>query len=159
MSRFILSGRVLLPEGLFREATLVVEQGVIARVVPGLDSTADVIAEGYLVPGLIDLQVNGAYGFDFSNDGRAVAEVAARLPQTGVTSFLPTIITSSFDLYPKLLSEAREADQNVVGAQPLGVHLEGPYLNPIRKGAHNRAFLRSMTWMKSPAGRETQRAS
>jgi len=144
MSQLSLSGCVLLPEGTLHEATIIVEQGVIARVVPGLDSTADVIAEGYIAPGLIDLQVNGAYGFDFSNDGRTVADVAKRLPETGVTSFLPTIITSPFDAYPRLLRDMREASRSAQGARPLGVHLEGPYLHPSKKGAHNAAYLRAI---------------
>lgn len=144
MSQLILSGRVLFPEGTIREGTLVVEQGIIARVTLGLDSTADVIAEGYIAPGLIDLQINGAYGSDFSNDGRTVAQVAKRLPETGVTSFLPTIITSPFDAYPNLLRNVREASHSAQGARPLGVHLEGPYLHPSKKGAHNAAYLRAI---------------
>jgi len=142
MRSLILSGQTLLSDQ-FSEATVRVEQGVIVQIVPGLDRSADIFTSGYIAPGFIDLQVNGAYGSDFSTDGRAVAEVAARLPETGVTSFLPTIITSSFEAYPRLLSQVREASQNVRGARPLGVHLEGPYLNPVRKGAHNPAFLRA----------------
>ncbi len=143
MRTLVISGQTLLPEGRFSEATVHVEQSVIVRITPGLDPAADISTTGYIAPGFIDLQVNGAYGSDFSTDGRAVAEVAARLPETGVTSFLPTIITSSFEAYPRLLSQVREASQNVRGARPLGVHLEGPYLNPVRKGAHNPAFLRA----------------
>jgi N-acetylglucosamine-6-phosphate deacetylase len=111
---------------------------------PGLDSTADLVTEGYIAPGFIELLINGGYGSDFSSDGRTVAGVAARLPTTGVTSFLPTIITSPFEAYPRLLNQVREASQAVTGAQPLGVHLEGPYLNPIRRGAHNPDYLRAM---------------
>ncbi|MCA1737143.1 MAG: N-acetylglucosamine-6-phosphate deacetylase, partial [Actinobacteria bacterium] len=47
-----------------------------------------------LVPGLVDLQINGAYGHDFSSDPRSMWRVGARLPEQGVTAFLPTIITS-----------------------------------------------------------------
>ena len=89
------------------------------------------------------MQLNGAYGADFTNDGRAVASVAARLPETGVTAFVPTIITSPWAEYPNRLREVREASRNLAGARVLGVHLEGPYLNPAKKGAHNPAFLRA----------------
>jgi N-acetylglucosamine-6-phosphate deacetylase len=68
------------------------------------------------------------------------------LPETGITSFLPTIITSPWEAYPKRLGEVREAmraTRGATGAQPLGVHLEGPYLNPSKRGAHNQAFLRT----------------
>lgn len=142
MKALVLSGQMLLSDG-FSEATVRIEQGVIVRITPGLDRSADILTSGYIAPGFIDLQVNGAYGSDFSTDGRTVAEVAARLPETGVTSFLPTIITSPFEAYPRLIGQVREASQNVKGARPLGVHLEGPYLNPVRKGAHNQAFLRA----------------
>jgi N-acetylglucosamine-6-phosphate deacetylase len=101
---------------------------------------------GTIAPGFIELQINGAYGADFSNDGRTVAGVAARLPETGVTAFLATIITSPWDTYAQRLSQVREAMRAVMhgssGARPLGVHLEGPYLHPAKRGAHNPAFLR-----------------
>jgi len=147
MSQLALSGRTLLPDGTLQAATVVVERGAITRVTPGLDSKADLVVPGILAPGFIELQLNGAYGADFSNDGRTVASVAARLPETGVTAFLPTIITSPWDTYPQRLSQVREAMRAVqhgaTGAQPLGVHLEGPYLHPAKRGAHNQAFLRA----------------
>jgi len=143
MSKLIVSGRTLWPDGMIKDATVVVEQGVIAQVLPGASPKADVVVSGYIAPGFVELQLNGAYGADFSNDGRSVASVAARLPETGVTSFLPTIITSPWDAYPSRLREVREASQNLTGAHVLGVHLEGPYLNPAKKGAHNPAFLRT----------------
>lgn len=145
MSQITLSGRALLPDGKVQEATVVVDRGVITRVTLGLDSKADPVVPGILAPGFIELQLNGAYGADFSNDGYSVASVAARLPETGVTAFLPTIITSPWETYPNRLSQVREAmraTRGATGAQPLGVHLEGPYLSPARRGAHNQAFLR-----------------
>jgi N-acetylglucosamine-6-phosphate deacetylase len=144
MSQLSLSGRALLPDGTLQEATIVVERGAITRVMPGLDSKADLVVPGTIAPGFIELQINGAYGADFSNDGRTVAGVAARLPETGVTAFLATIITSPWDTYPQRLSQVREAMRAVMhgssGARPLGVHLEGPYLHPAKRGAHNRRF-------------------
>jgi N-acetylglucosamine-6-phosphate deacetylase len=146
MSQLALSGRTLLPDGTLQAATVVVERGAITRVTPGLDSKADLVVPGILAPGFIELQLNGAYGADFSSDGYSVASVAARLPETGVTAFLPTIITSPWETYPKRLSQVREAmraTRGATGAQPLGVHLEGPYLHPAKRGAHNQAFLRA----------------
>jgi N-acetylglucosamine-6-phosphate deacetylase len=146
LSQLALSGRALLPDGTVQAATVVVDGGAITQVTPGLDLKADLVVPGTIAPGLIELQLNGAYGADFSNDGHAVASVAARLPETGVTSFLPTIITSPWDAYPKRLSEVREAMRalrGATGAQALGVHLEGPYLNPLKRGAHNPALLRT----------------
>ena len=145
----------------FAEATLWIERGAITRVQDGLDPDADHFSEGYVVPGFIDLQLNGAYGDDFTTHWGAVTRVASRLPQTGCTSFLPTLITSPFDSYSKRLQEVCEAmtlsdsprdssSQNALlvmtysGANILGVHLDGPYLNPIKTGAHNSEFLREI---------------
>ena len=143
MSHLVLSGPVLLPDGRIDTATLRVERGIITRVVPGLDSSADIVTQGCIAPGFIDLQVNGAFGVDFAAGG-AVADVAARLPETGVTSFLPTIITSPFESYSKRVGDLREVGQEAAGAHVLGLHLEGPYLNPLRHGAHNPALLRAV---------------
>ncbi len=98
-----------------------------------------------LVPGLIDLQLNGGWGDDFTTDPATIWRVAAALPQHGVTAFLPTIITSP----PGRVAEAQAAlaqpPADFRGAHPLGLHLEGPFLNPAKKGAHNPAYLRPPT--------------
>ncbi len=96
-----------------------------------------------LAPGFIDLQFNGAFGKDFTADPTAIWPVATGLPRYGVTSFLPTVITSPLDR----MASAQEVmvdgpDAGWLGAIPLGLHLEGPFLNPKKKGAHNPAYLR-----------------
>lgn len=96
----------------------------------------------WLVPGFIDLQLNGAFGDDFTANPGAIWPVAAGLPRYGVTTFLPTIITSPLEV-------ARAAQAVLTqgpppgwqGANPLGLHLEGPFLNPAKKGAHNPVYL------------------
>jgi N-acetylglucosamine-6-phosphate deacetylase len=144
MSQRALSGKVLLPNGQIEEATVIIQDGAIAQVIPGAQPGADVAVDGTIIPGFIDLQVNGAYGVDFTADGRSVAQVAARLPETGVTAFLPTVVTAPWECYPRLLEEIRVGCAEAVGAQPLGVHLEGPFLSPRRPGAHNPAWLRQI---------------
>ena len=138
MSDFALAGNVRLPDG-FVQATLFISGGRIEAISLGLHSKADWSFDGWIAPGFIDLQVNGAYGFDFTTDRSSIVQVAKRLPATGVTSFLPTIITSPLENYRQIANEWNGAQ----GAQVLGIHLEGPYLNPKRKGAHNPAFLRA----------------
>jgi N-acetylglucosamine-6-phosphate deacetylase len=124
--------------------TLYLSGGLIERLAPGRDPGADLLVDGTILPGLIDLQVNGAYGFDFTNDAAGILPVAARLPESGVTAFLPTIITSAFETYPERLRDAAAAcrEARPPAARALGVHLEGPYLNPLRKGAHPPAYIR-----------------
>lgn len=106
------------------------------------------LASGSLLPGLVDLQVNGYYGVELMTAGAADwAAVARRLPQTGTTAFLPTFITAPLSE----LTAALRAAAVIVPAMParaarvLGVHLEGPFLSPQRSGAHNRQWLRPAT--------------
>ena len=144
MESFALSGSALLPSGEFAEATLRIQNGAIAQLELGLDPAADLTVAGYIVPGFIDLQINGAFGWDFTSDGQAVAEVSARLPATGVTAFLPTLITSALESYPRQIQALQEASRQATGAHVLGIHLEGPYLSPLRPGAHNPGLLCSV---------------
>ena len=137
-----LSGLTLLPDGSIIEAAIQISRGSITQVSAGGDPKADLVTGGTIVPGFIDMQLNGAFGYDFTTDGSTVAAVAQRLPATGVTAFMPTVITSPFGVYPVRLREVAEAIRIANGAQPLGLHLEGPYINPVRRGAHDPAYMR-----------------
>jgi len=108
-------------------------------------SGATVINAGgmILVPGFIDLQLNGAFGHDFTADPAAIWPVAAGLPRYGVTAFLPTIITSPLEQVEAGMQVVRDGrPRGFRGAAPLGLHVEGPFLNPKKKGAHNQQYLR-----------------
>jgi N-acetylglucosamine-6-phosphate deacetylase len=96
---------------------------------------------GLLCPGFIDLQINGAFGADIGPDPDAIKTLVTRLPTTGVTSFLPTLISSPTERYEEFFDALEEgAVEN--GARVLGAHLEGPFLAPDRKGAHDPTHLR-----------------
>ncbi|MGH2534557.1 MAG: N-acetylglucosamine-6-phosphate deacetylase [Thermomicrobiales bacterium] len=89
----------------------------------------------HIAPGLIDLQVNGAFGVEVGDDPDAIRLLARRLPESGVTAFLPTVVTAPADYYERAFA-AFEAARDAAGSRPLGLHLEGPLLSPARKGAH-----------------------
>ncbi|KAG5652838.1 hypothetical protein H0H81_003400 [Sphagnurus paluster] len=97
-------------------------------------------------PGFIDIQLNGAYGFDFSvyEDDASYREgmklVAERIVETGVTALLPTLITQEKTLYPKLLS-LLQPFSTPTSANLLGWHAEGPFLNHAKRGAHCPSYL------------------
>ncbi len=132
-----LFGRVFTPfdRGL---AVVTVEDGVISAIEAVSEkpagATGDVTSS--IWPGLVDIQVNGAFGHDFSNPDSDVALACKGLPQFGVTSFQPVIITSPQAVYPRALANLK-VQARPGWARILGVHIEGPYLAPKRVGAHN----------------------
>lgn len=96
-----------------------------------------------VVPGLVDAQVNGAAGIDLTAEPDRLWEVAAALPAYGVVAFVPTIITSdpaARDQALRTLAAGPPAGWS--GAEPLGLHFEGPMIAPTRKGAHPEHWLR-----------------
>ena len=89
---------------------------------------------GLAVPGFVDLQVNGFAGVDFATaDGADYARAGEALLATGVTAFQPTLITAPEE---DLVAALREVPREPFGPRLLGVHLEGPFLSPLRAGAH-----------------------
>lgn len=95
------------------------------------------------VPGLVDLQVNGAAGIDLTAEPHRLWEVAAALPAYGVVAFAPTVITSDPEARATALATlAAGPPRGWSGAEPLGLHLEGPMIAPARKGAHPEHWLR-----------------
>jgi N-acetylglucosamine-6-phosphate deacetylase len=133
------AGRLLVDGNLVKGA-VVIERGRIVDVrlgdvgaLPSPRLDAEIVS-----PGLVDLQVNGGFGLEVGGDGRALRALAARLPSTGVTTFLPTAVSSGAGDYRALgaaLADARGA----TGARMPGLHLEGPLLSPVRAGAHRVA--------------------
>lgn len=102
-----------------------------------IDATGLIVA-----PGLIDIQINGGYGHDFTDDPTSIWDVGARLPEIGVTSFLPTIISSPGHVTDHALEVvAREPTDGYTGAEVLGLHFEGPWISPERHGAHDPSHI------------------
>lgn len=110
-----------------------------------------------VVPGLIDLQVNGAGGIDLTDEPERLWEVASIVARFGVTAFAPTVITSSPSARTRALATlAAGPPSGWAGAQPLGLHFEGPFLNPARKGAHPERWLTPPT-LEAVAGWSPER--
>jgi N-acetylglucosamine-6-phosphate deacetylase len=101
------------------------------------------LPSGLLLPGFVDLQVNGYFGEEFLSAGPdGWARVCARLPQTGTTAFLPTFVTAPPGVLAAGLRDASALVPSLpAGARVLGVHVEGPFISPARKGAHNEAWI------------------
>src|SRR4051794_22136608 len=97
--------------------------------------------DGAIAPGLFDLQVNGAAGVNVTEGRDALERIDAAMLDHGVTSYLATIITTSEEEAARTVADA--APRLDDPASPLeGVHLEGPFLSPARRGVHRVEHLR-----------------
>ena len=122
----LVSGRVV-------EGDVAIDNGLIESV--GLSPAG---RYGLAVPGFIDVQINGFDGVDFTTaEADDYQRMAERLAATGITAFQPTLITLPPEDYVAALGELRAA--HVTSARILGMHLEGPFLSPVRCGAHDPA--------------------
>ncbi len=131
--------------GILEPGYVTMSAGVITGVAQGPPPRPPDIAlgTGMLLPGLVDLQVNGYFGVEFGPaDADGWALVAQRLPETGTTAFQPTFITQPLgELAAALRAAAKIVPALRAGARVLGVHAEGPFIAPSRKGAHNGAWI------------------
>jgi N-acetylglucosamine-6-phosphate deacetylase len=145
---YIRNATILTPIERIDNGALVTDGRQIAAVgpvgeIPYPDGAQVIDADGlFLTPGFIELQINGAFGYDFTADPATIWPVAAKLPRYGVTAFLPTIISSPLETVAAaqdILGQTPVSGET--GAIPLGLHVEGPFLNLTRKGAHNPEHL------------------
>ena len=135
------NGRVLSERGFEPDLSVIVEDGYIVAVLPGPPPGGAQVVDlqgRYLAPGFIDTQVNGG-GDVLFNDAptveglRTIAQAHRRF---GTTGMMPTLISDDVEVMLRAIAAVREAiAQGVPGI--LGIHLEGPYLAPARKGVHD----------------------
>lgn len=129
-------------------AALTVEDGRILAICPEAQAEGRIerLGGGILAPGLIDLQVNGGGGRMLGRETASLEGIAAicaaHLP-LGVTGLLPTLITDTRDTTAAVIAAGIAAAKAGVPGF-LGLHLEGPHLDPRRKGAHDPALIRPM---------------
>jgi len=142
------NGDILLEDGLRSGMALVVENGVICDIVADeqLDKDIPIVdLEGRrLIPGFVDLQVNGGNGVLF-NDAPSVASlrrIAEAHWQYGTTAFLPTLISDDLDTVRVAIKAVSDA---IAAGVPgiVGIHIEGPFLNIDRSGIHDRMKIRA----------------
>ena len=134
----VLQSRRVWLAGQFVPAQLEVADGKIVNVYPFGTKTPDVdYGNKRIVPGFIDVHTHGAYGFD-TNDGEpeGLRDWMRRIPEEGVTSILPTTVTQMPEVLTKAVANvAKVVEEGYEGAEILGIHFEGPYLDMEYKGA------------------------
>lgn len=93
-----------------------------------------------IAPGLIDLQIYGGGGYLFSNEPSAIAlkAMTEALLKVGTTGFCPTLATNSMEIFHEAIKVVKENPHPAV----LGLHLEGPYINPVKRGAHITEYIK-----------------
>jgi N-acetylglucosamine-6-phosphate deacetylase len=133
-----IEGDVLTPQGL-RRGALLIEHGRVAGVEGPAVPLAEAGAGGrpILLPGFIDAHVHGGGGQDFMEGGEAAQAIARLHARHGTTGLLATTMTAPLDEIEQALRPLGEAcrERAAGAARILGVHLEGPYINPERLGA------------------------
>lgn len=145
----LLGATIVTPQGEREGSTLLVEHGRIAGIVAPTDVPADaercLLDGGYLVPGFIDVQVNGGGGVLFNDhpDIDGVRAIAAAHRRFGTTTLLPTLISDTLD---KVEQAIAAVDQAIASGVPgiAGIHIEGPFLNPGKKGIHDASHMRQL---------------
>ena len=148
-TRALVNARVLLDDGFHDDlAVLLDAAGRIEALVPAGQArlqAAEVrdLGGGWLLPGFIDAQVNGGGGVLFNNDTsvEAIAAIGRGHRRFGTTGFLPTLISDDAEVMARAVAATRAA---IAAGVPgvLGVHLEGPYIAPGRKGTHDASKFR-----------------
>ncbi len=148
MARALLGARIFTGTEFLAGHAVLIEAGRITAVLPAaeLPQGAELVRldGGLLAPGFIDLQINGGGGVQF-NDAPSLESIAAigrAQRRFGTTGFLPTLIT---DRPAKLTQAIAAAETGLAAGLPglLGLHLEGPFLNPERCGIHDPAWIRA----------------
>lgn len=143
-------GRIYTGHEILDDHAIVVANGLIERICPLSELPADIeqraLNGAIISPGFIDVQLNGCGGVQFNDTAEAVTVETLEIMQkanekSGCTSYLPTLITTSDELMKQGIAVMRGYLSQHPN-QALGLHLEGPWLNIVKKGTHNPDYVR-----------------
>lgn len=143
----IVNGKIILPDSIVEGRALLFDEKIagLSETVP---EGAEIIdAKGrYVAPGLVDIHIHGYLGEDTSDGSvEGIRKMAEGIVKNGVTAWLPTTMTVSYDDLRHAFDAVRvlmDKKNNPKGAQIMGVHAEGPFINPSKKGAQAVEYIR-----------------
>jgi N-acetylglucosamine-6-phosphate deacetylase len=143
-------GEIITKDSILSQTDILIEDGIISQIGKKLgdrfsNKVEKIYAKGWFVaPGLIDIHFNGAGGFTFEDaTPKSIKRISELQARYGVTAYCPTINSLPHRMLIKSIENLLQATQEDLSCQILGIHLEGPYINPNRKGVHNPSYLRS----------------
>ena len=140
----IINGKIITPKGVVEHNVIVFDK-TIRSIQTEVPIDCEVIdAKGmYVSPGLIDVHVHGSWGADAMDQTiEAIETISKGIAHHGVTSFLPTTMTmSQEDIYGALDVIGQCMHRSLSGAKVLGAHMEGPFINPVYKGAQSSQYI------------------
>ncbi|MEH6496702.1 MAG: N-acetylglucosamine-6-phosphate deacetylase [Pseudomonas marincola] len=144
--RAITAPKILIAGNWVEDNAILIKEGVIQSICRLKDIPEDYplekITDEYIAPGFFDIQVNGGGGCLLNDEPTldGIKTVATAHQKFGTTSWLPTLITTDVKTMHRMADAIEEAiSKNLYGVR--GVHFEGPFLNPDRKGVHNPKFM------------------
>jgi N-acetylglucosamine-6-phosphate deacetylase len=147
----IVGGTVYTPDEVIVSGTVLIRDDTIVAVGPAgtvdVPTGSELVEAGAkaVVPGLIDLHIHGLMGY--SGMGSGVAHVISALPAFGVTAFVTTTLTLPRDeILTSLAATSEVLDVPPLGAQCVGIHLEGPFLSPSRPGMATAEWFEPLSW-------------
>ena len=153
MNLALVNGRILRDSGWVENQVVLIDRGHILQIVErdsdwSAASTYDLQGQT-LLPGFIDVQVNGGGGVLFNDDPSvaSVRAIGAAHRHFGTTGFLPTLISDDLEVVSRAVKAVQDAIESGVPGV-LGIHIEGPFLNAARKGVHDETKLR---WLSEDA--------
>jgi len=145
MVKAIVNGRLVISGQLIEDKALLFDERIIGLVTQSElpnDCTLIDVKGALVMPGFIDIHVHGMAGHDTMDaTPQALEGISREMVKYGVTSFLATTVTDDLERSRKAIDNVRKNRASVSGAKCQGVHLEGPFINPIMKGAHNEAYI------------------
>ncbi|MHA1506569.1 MAG: N-acetylglucosamine-6-phosphate deacetylase [Candidatus Asgardarchaeia archaeon] len=137
--------KVFTPYTTIDDAYITVEDGKISKVSKEKPEGVEVedFSDKIATPGFIDVHIHGMHGKDVAMGTEEAVEVVTKnMPRYGVTSYFPTIVTSPYEGFERSIKSIIKVSEKNVGADILGIHIEGPYLSKEKKGAQPEEYIR-----------------